>query len=120
RGFVAPLAAMADAFGDLRAHELAVLSGMRAALDEVLARFDPAALEQQLTPKGRWDNLLPGSREAKLWEHYGERYAQMMREVEDDFDSLFGRAFRQAYETQLAELARAEPLSRAPGRSEAG
>jgi predicted component of type VI protein secretion system len=106
RGFVPPLAAMADAFGDLRAHEVAVLAGMRAALDEVLARFNPAALEQRLAPKGMWDNLLPGSREAKLWEHYAERYAQVLREVEDDFDSLFGRAFRQAYETQLAELAR--------------
>jgi type VI secretion system FHA domain protein len=105
-GFVAPLAALADAFEDLRAHEVAVLAGMRSALDEVLSRFDPARLEQRLAPKGLWENLLPGNREAKLWSQFGAQHAQILREAEDDFDSLFGRAFRQAYETQLAELAR--------------
>jgi type VI secretion system FHA domain protein len=111
RGFIAPLAAVADAFDDLRAHEVAVLTGMRAALDEVLSRFNPEALEQRLAPKGMWENLLSGSREAKLWVHYGERYAEILREVEGDFDSLFGRAFREAYESQLAELARAPARS---------
>jgi FHA domain-containing protein len=105
-GFVEPLAALADAFGDLRAHELAVLAGMRSALDEVLSRFDPATLEQRLAPKGLWENLLPGNREAKLWTQFGAQHAQILREAEDDFDSLFGRAFREAYEMQLAEIAR--------------
>jgi FHA domain-containing protein len=105
RGFIAPLAAVSDAFEDLRAHEVAVLAGMRAALDEVLARFDPRALEQRFAPKAMWENLLPINRKAGLWEHYGEHYAEIMREIEGDFDSLFGRAFLQAYQAQLARLA---------------
>ena len=32
---------MRDAFNDLRAHQLAVMAGMRSALDSVLLRFDP-------------------------------------------------------------------------------
>lgn len=107
RGFIGPRDAVHDAFGDLRAHQVAVLAGMRAALEAVLERFDPVALEARLAPKGMWDHLLPVNRRAKLWEQFGEQYAEILREVEDDFDSLFGKAFLQAYEAQLAELARA-------------
>jgi predicted component of type VI protein secretion system len=104
RGFLAPLAAVAAAFDDLRAHELAVLAGMRAALEAVLARFDPEELESRLASKGVWDNLMPVNRKARLWERYGEQHAELLREVEDDFDSLFGSVFVQAYEAQLALL----------------
>jgi type VI secretion system FHA domain protein len=107
RGFIGPRDAVHDAFGDLRAHQVAVLAGMRAALEAVLQRFDPVALEARLAPRGMWDHLMPVNRRAKLWEQFGEQYAEILREVEDDFDSLFGKAFLQAYEAQLAELARA-------------
>ncbi|HTT11595.1 MAG TPA: type VI secretion system-associated FHA domain protein TagH [Burkholderiaceae bacterium] len=110
RGFIGPRDALHDAFGDLRAHQVAVLAGMRAALEAVLERFDPVALEARLAPKGMWDHLLPVNRRAKLWEQFGEQYAEILREVEDDFDSLFGKAFLQAYEAQLAELARASAV----------
>jgi FHA domain-containing protein len=84
---------------------------MRAALDAVLARFDPEALEQRLAPKAMWDNVLPSARKARLWERYGEQYAQILREIEGDFDSLFGRAFLSAYQAQLAELAAAKKMN---------
>jgi FHA domain-containing protein len=115
RGFMPPLAAVTDAFDDLRAHEVAVLVGMRAVLIDVLSRFDPATLVTGLAPMSPWESLLPGSREAKLWAQFGERYAEIARDVEGDFDALFGRAFREAYETQLAELVRSS--SRSAGRS---
>jgi FHA domain-containing protein len=104
RGFVPALTALTDAFQDLRAHEVAVLAGMRGALDEVLARFDPEALEQRLAPKGLWDNLLPATRKASLWDNYVAHYQQMLSEIEGDFDTLFGRAFLKAYQAQLARL----------------
>ena len=115
RGFVPPLAAVTDAFNDLRAHEVAVLVGMRAVFVDVLSRFDPASLVTALAPMSPWESLFPGSREAKLWAQFGERYAEIARDVEGGFDTLFGRAFREAYETQLAELA--HPSSRSAGRS---
>jgi predicted component of type VI protein secretion system len=110
RGFVAPLDAVNDAFDDLRAHELAVLAGMRAALDSVLARFDPAALEQKLD-KSMWASVMPAARKARLWELHAEQYAQTMRDVENDFDSVFGRAFLQAYQAQLAAAAQTNKLN---------
>ena len=117
RGFMPPLAAVTEAFNDLRAHEVAVLAGMRAVLIDIVSRFDPASLGSELAPHSAWENLLPGGREAKLWAQFRERYAEIARDVEGvgDFDTLFSRAFREAYEAQLAELVR--PSSRSAGRS---
>src|SRR5439155_1697966 len=104
RGFVPPLEAVADAFGDLRAHELALLAGMRAALEAVVARLDPQVLQERLAPQGLLGSMVPLQRKARLWEAYGEQHAQIVQEIEGDIDSLFARAFRQAYEAQLARL----------------
>jgi type VI secretion system FHA domain protein len=57
-GFVPPMAAVTDAFNDLRLHEIAVLAGMRAALVDVLSRFDPASLVAELAPMSPWESLL--------------------------------------------------------------
>jgi FHA domain-containing protein len=110
RGFIAPVAAVNAAFDDLRAHDMAVIAGMRAALDAVLARFNPETLEARLAGKGVWENLVPVNHKARLWERYGEQHAEILREIEDDFDSLFGRAFSEAYEAQLARLERRTPV----------
>ena len=49
---------MRDAFDDLRAHQLGVMAGMRAALEGVLQRFDPAQLEGKLTRRSGIGSLL--------------------------------------------------------------
>jgi predicted component of type VI protein secretion system len=105
RGFLEPQAAVLEAFDDLRAHQVALLAGMRAALDTVMSRFDPAALEQRLAPGGALENLIPANRRARLWSAYAEEYARIVGEVEDDFDALLGRAFLKAYQAQLQALA---------------
>ncbi|HEV8312731.1 MAG TPA: type VI secretion system-associated FHA domain protein TagH [Burkholderiaceae bacterium] len=104
RGFVPPLEAVADAFGDLRAHELALLAGMRSALEAVVGRLAPQALQERLAPQGLLGSMVPLQRKARLWEAYGEQHAQIVQEIEGDIDSLFDRAFRQAYEAQLSRL----------------
>ena len=106
RGFTTPLAAVTDAFDDLRTHEVALLAGMRAALAAVVDRFSPATIELRLADKGLWDNLLAGNQKARLWDRYREQHAQVAREVEDNFDAMFAGAFIQAYEAQLTRLGR--------------
>jgi predicted component of type VI protein secretion system len=107
RGFLPAVVAVRETFDDLRAHEIAMLAGMRAALEAVLQRFDPVALEQRWADKGLWDNLRPANHKAKLWERYAEQHAELVREIEDNFDSTFAGAFGAAYEAQLARLTRA-------------
>ena len=103
-GFMPPAAAVRDAFDDLRAHQLGVMAGMRAALEGVLGRFDPQHLEAKLVGRSTLANLIPATRKARLWELFQELFGQLQAEAQDDFDELFGKAFLKAYEDQLDRL----------------
>ena len=107
RGFMPAAPAMRDAFDDLRAHQFGFVAGMRAALEGVLDRFDPEVLEGKLTQKASGlMSILPGSRKARMWEVFTEHYEQISTEAEDDFHSLFGKAFLLAYEEHIDQLKR--------------
>ena len=104
RGFMPAAQAMQDAYDDLRAHQFGFMAGMRAALEGVLKRFDPALLEGKLTQKSVLSSLLPATRKAKMWEVFQELYAQISAEASDDFHELFGKEFLRAYEAHIDEL----------------
>ena len=106
RGFMPPAQAMRDAYDDLRAHQFGFLAGMRAALEGVLLRFQPAALEAKLTQKSMLDSLLPSTRKARMWDLFNELYGQISSEASDDFHELFGKAFLKAYQSHIDELSR--------------
>jgi FHA domain-containing protein len=110
QGFMPPLRAMKNAYDDLRAHQLGVLAGMRAALDEVLARFAPEELRKRLADPTVLDSLLPANRKAKQWDLFVERYEAVAEEAREDFHAAFGKAFRRAYEAQVKELRAEERL----------
>lgn len=104
RGFMGPEEAMRDAYDDLRAHEFGVMVGMRAALAHVLARFTPDELEKKIAARSALDSLFAANRKAKLWDQFVALYGGIAAEAEDDFHSLFGKAFVKAYEEQMARL----------------
>jgi FHA domain-containing protein len=106
RGFMAAAPAMRDAYDDLRAHQFGFIAGMRAALEGVLARFDPAELEGRLTQRSMLQSLLPGSRKARMWEVFVEHFEHISNEASDDFHTLFGKAFLKAYEEHIDQLQR--------------
>jgi FHA domain-containing protein/type VI secretion system protein len=103
-GYLPPLPAIAGAFDDLKAHELAVIAGMRAALAAVVQRFDPARIEQRLSDPGRLDKLLPASRKARMWDRLVELYGELARDADEDLQRLFGEKFSGAYEQQVERL----------------
>jgi FHA domain-containing protein len=96
--------AVSDAMDDLLGHTIGTMVGMRAALEGVLGRFEPAQLESKLVGHSMLDSLLPMNRRAKLWELYLQHFEGVRAEAQDDFHNLFGRAFLQAYEEQLDRL----------------
>ena len=98
-GYMPPLAATKEAFGDIKAHELAVMAGVQTALLNLLQRFDPESLEKRLV-QGRLAAVLPGSRKARYWDSFTELYKEIAREAEDDFQAVFGRDFAKAYAAQ--------------------
>jgi len=103
-GFMAAAPAMRDAYDDLRAHQFGFIAGMRAALEGVLERFDPAVLEGRLTERSMLESLLPSTRKARMWEVFVEHYQQISNEAADDFHTLFGKAFLKAYEEHIDHL----------------
>jgi len=104
RGFMPPLRAMKAAYEDLRAHQFGFLAGMRAALDEVLARFAPEELEKRLSDPTVLDSLLPINRKAKQWDLFVEHYGRIVVEAREDFNAAFGKAFLRAYQAQVKRL----------------
>jgi type VI secretion system FHA domain protein len=106
-GYMAPARAYANAFDDLKAHELAIMAGMRAALAGVLQRFDPQAIEARLQEPTVMDKVLAANRKAKMWDRMVALYGQMTVEADSDFQRLFGEAFGAAYEEQIERLRQA-------------
>jgi len=104
QAFMAPDQAVRDSFDDLRAHQLAVMAGVEAAIKHLLKRFEPAELEARMSRPGGLSNLFSGSRQAQYWQQFTELYSKMSREAEDDFQDLFGREFSRAYEEHSARL----------------
>ena len=80
------------------------LHGVRAALEHVIHQFEPDALEQNIATRSRLDAIFSANRKAKLWDQFVKLYAEIARDAEDDFHSLFGKAFLQAYEEQMAKF----------------
>jgi len=102
------------AFEDIQAHEMAMIAGLRAALRALLARFEPAELEQRLGAASGLDKLLPMARKARFWDLFTETFAQVATDAADDFMQLFGDAFTHAYEDQIQRLAQARGKAAGP------
>ena len=96
--------ALREGFEDIRAHEMAMIAGMQAALSRLLERFDPHKLEQELARQSRIADLMAGGRKARNWDAFTQLYGKLAAKAEDDFQDLFRKEFARAYEAQLAKL----------------
>jgi type VI secretion system FHA domain protein len=101
-GFLDPVQSIGDACEDLRAHELALMAGMRAAILGALRRFDPQVLEKAFEKSAGGFGL--GSKKAKLWEAFILHQQKLAQEAQEDFNKVFGRDFMAAYQSQLRKL----------------
>ena len=99
-GYMPPEQAIEEAFDDLRVHQIAVLAGMQTALQSVLKLFDPKKLEKRLQRRNPISASIPIQKRAKLWDLFEELQEDIESEAKDNFNSLFGRAFAEAYEEQ--------------------
>ncbi len=102
-GFLDPVQSIGDACEDLRAHELALMTGMRSAILGALRRFDPKAIEKVLEKSSGSGFSLSGKK-AKLWEAFVEHQSRLAQEAQEDFTKIFGRDFMSAYQAQIRKL----------------
>lgn len=103
QGYLDAETATTEALNDIKAHEVAMMSGMEAALKDLLSRLGPDKLSERIEAGSSLGSLL-GGKKARYWEAYEKMYTQIARETEDDFQSAFGREFARAYEDQLKKL----------------
>jgi type VI secretion system FHA domain protein len=102
RGGMSPEEAIAEAFADLRMHELATVSAMQEAMRVLLAQFDPESIDRKV--KANALDIHPAQRKAKAWEIFVQQHRSVTQALADDFDSVFGKAFARAYEQAIEKL----------------
>ncbi|MDQ0010197.1 type VI secretion system protein ImpI [Luteibacter jiangsuensis] len=98
--FLSGEAAIVDAMDDIRLHQVALLSGVRAAFDDLIAQFDPARFDEEGARRPRF---MPGAGKG-AWERYRAHYQGLAADPEERFRRLFGDEFARAYEDQLARF----------------
>ena len=111
KGYLEPEEAIKEAFDDIRAHQYAVIAGMRTALLAILKRFDPIQLEQRLQKSSPSSSRLPLLKQAKLWGLFERLYQDIEREAKDNFYHLFGQAFAETYEQEEQNIKNARRMS---------
>jgi type VI secretion system protein ImpI/type VI secretion system protein len=103
KGYLSPETATEEALDDIKAHEIAMVTGMEAAIKGVLAKLDPEELAGQIETSSAIGSMFKGKK-ARYWEVYEKMYAQISDQAENDFHELFSREFARAYKDQLDKL----------------
>jgi len=100
RGFQDAGPAIENAFFDLQSHQIATLRAMQGALRATLDRFSPSAIRQRAENGGLLAKILPGARDAALWQAYEKEFGGVAQGSDEAFMDVFAKEFRRAYEEQ--------------------
>lgn len=103
-GFMPPVEAVADAFEDLRAHQVGLLAASRSAMYAVAQRLAPENIAQSAGGPRGFSGLLPSAHKARLWDHYASTHAALLGEAREEFEAAFQSAFVRAYEGEVSRL----------------
>lgn len=104
-GYLGPVEAVEEGFSDINAHQAAVLAGIRAAFNAMLARLHPQKLEELYDRKLKRTAMLGIGNKAKYWDMYRAQFEEIDRDREAHFQILFGEDFALAYNDHLQKLA---------------
>ena len=104
KAYKKPLDAVEEGFQGVAEHQVAILAGIREAFKLLIQRFDPLTLEEKFSRQAK-GGLLPGSQKARNWEAYVDYYQELIGDIDNSFQFLFGGSFVRAYEDQLQKLA---------------
>ena len=103
-GFMSPQTAVSDAFQDLHAHQIGMVAGMRAALMDLVARFSPQRLVERERSQRWYERYVPALYRARMWNRYVSHHRDAVFAIEDDFASVFGKAFLTAYDAEVEDF----------------
>ncbi len=99
-GYLPPIQAVKKSFEDIKAHEVAILTGMQRSLRKSLEHFDPKKIVREVDAKtGLAQNLVP--KKIQYWDEFETQYQKMIHDLENEFNNLYLREFAQSYEEQI-------------------
>jgi predicted component of type VI protein secretion system len=85
---------------------MATLAAMQGALRSTLDRFSPTAIRERAETRGLLARILPGARDAALWQAYEREFEGVARGSDEAFMDVFAKAFKEAYEQASAQMKR--------------
>lgn len=103
KGYMDAVAASEQALTDIKAHEVAMMTGMEAALKGVLAKMEPKALVKIIESDRGFRSPLT-NKKASYWDGFEHKYQEIVDQAENDFQDLFSNEFAKAYQDQLDRL----------------
>jgi type VI secretion system protein len=92
--------AVREGFHDIKAHEVAAMVAIGAAIRNLLAQLSPQALGTESTNTG----LFGGDNKGKLWDRFVERHASMADDVDRTVRALLSEEFTRSYDAHIAML----------------
>jgi len=98
--FLGPVEAFEDAFDDVLNHQVAMLEGMRAAVDALLKSLNPEALQEEFDRQAKGVISVPGK--LRYWDQYKAKFGDMVAGTKAW--EMFSQEFAKAYEEQLNRL----------------
>ncbi len=102
KGYMDPIESAEEAVNDAKAHQMAMVSGLNAAIESTIAAFDPTRLEKEFDQ----DTGFTFSKKSKYWQCFHDKFKHIADEVESSSNNLFSQQFRQHYEQQIRALSK--------------
>lgn len=118
--YLGPVESVRGAFGDIHAHQKAVIKAMRSAVAEYLARLEPDQLEERFS-NGRRGSIIGAASKLKYWDLYRDLYAVLTQGSDGELPQVYVEEFARAYEEEIARFEDAAKLANgAKGARKAG
>ena len=103
-GYLNSVEAFEEGFNDIKAHQMAMIAGMRAAFEHMLEQFSPRVLEDRFEGGSKRGGIMSIANKVRYWEMYREMFDRISRDSDDNFRELFGEEFATAYEEQMQKI----------------
>lgn len=105
-GYLDAVQAFEEGFDDIKAHQMAMIAGMRAAFEYMLSQFAPDVLEERFEGGTKRGAIMGLANKVRYWEMYRHMFERITRDSDDNFRKLFGEEFATAYEQQMQQIKR--------------
>ncbi len=93
-------ATITQSFADIKNHQVLTGLATQAAIEELFEEFAPTSLEKSVEPD-RGIGALVGSRKAKLWDVFAERWRLRTKRSDGRLNEAFATLFAEAYDRML-------------------